>query len=99
MRFTREQLRDKALYALEEAFEQCRYAPVPPSRSLRFALAYLANQASGREWFDAFWRSVTGAYDQEWGPQAADLLRISNARAGIVGIYRSLGLERPSGLL
>lgn len=99
MRFTPEQLRDKALYAVEEAFEQCRAGPVAPSRSLRFALAYLANPGGGREGFDMFWKAVTGAHDREWGPQAADLLRVSNARAGLVGIYRSLGLERPAGLM
>ncbi len=40
MRFTESQLRDKALLALREAYEQAQAGPIPKSFALRFVLAY-----------------------------------------------------------
>jgi hypothetical protein len=60
----RDELRDKALAANSEACEQCGGAPVAPTKSPRFALAYLGNQAADPAPFYAFWRAVTGAEEK-----------------------------------
>jgi hypothetical protein len=41
MRFGADQLRDKALLALEEAVQQSRYRPINRTLALKFALAFL----------------------------------------------------------
>jgi hypothetical protein len=85
--FALNQLRDKALDALEEAAEQSAARPIIRTRALRFALAYLwATSGAERGMFDWFWRSL--ADDNTIG-------RSQNVSAALNGIYRALGLTRP----
>lgn len=86
MGFGVEQLRDKALAALEEAAEQSCNGPIQRTRALRFALAYLwAYSGADRGMFDWFWRSL--ATDNDIG-------RSQNVNASLNGIYRACGVER-----
>jgi len=85
-RFGMEQLRDKALHALEEVLDQCRAGPVRRSLALRFALAFLANFAKDERWpFDRFWQAVS---------DPLDIARWQNANASLNGIYRLLNVRR-----
>lgn len=87
MGFAAEQLRDKALAALEEAAEQSRRGAVERTKALAFALAYLWAFAGGeRGMFVWFWRSVA---------DSNDIGRSQNVNASLNGIYRTLGLARP----
>jgi hypothetical protein len=87
VRFGMDQLRDRALAALEEVCEECRAAPVRRAIMLRFTLAFLANYARHERWpFDHFWRAVG---------QERDIGRWQNANASLNAIYRVLDLERP----
>jgi hypothetical protein len=88
-RFSSEQLRDKALQALEEACARAKDAPVAPTAELRFTLAYLANQAEERWPFDYFWKEATG---QGSGPQTG---RLQSLNASLNGIYLQVGMQRP----
>jgi hypothetical protein len=64
MGFAPEQLRDKALAAVEEAAEQARKRPLERSKALAFALAYLWAYAGGdRSPFVHFWRSLASEND------------------------------------
>jgi hypothetical protein len=94
-RFSSEQLRDKALQALEEAYLACRDGPVAPTAALRFALAWLGNEAEDRAPFDEFWKVVTGGGDKGVNPTIVDLMRSSNADGALRAIYRASALERP----
>jgi len=86
MGFGAEQLRDKALAALEEAAELSRKAPVQKTKALGFALAYLWAYSPGdRSHFIWFWRSLG---------QENDIGRRQNVHASLNGIYRTLRLER-----
>jgi hypothetical protein len=86
MGFAGEQLRDKALAALEEAAEQSRRGAVARTKALAFALAYLWAFAGGeRGMFVWFWRSVA---------DPNDIGRSQNVNASLNGIYRALGLTR-----
>ena len=81
-----EQLRDKALHALEEVLEDCRAGPVRRTIALRFTLAFLANFARHERWpFDRFWQAVA---------DPLDIPRWQNANASLNGIYRLLGVRR-----
>lgn len=85
-RFGLEQLRDKALRALEEVLEECRAGPVRRTLALRFTLAFLANFAKDERWpFDRFWQAVA---------DPLDIPRWQNANASLNAIYRLLGLRR-----
>jgi hypothetical protein len=85
MRFAANNLRDKALLALEEASQQCRYGQVPRTFAIRFALAYLWSLApTSREPFDEFWRSLP----------RDDMWRFGAASSALTGIYRHLGIEQ-----
>jgi hypothetical protein len=56
MRLTADQLRDKALLALEDACQECRYRTPRRGFLLRFTLAYLWSRSCGdRGPFDSFW--------------------------------------------
>lgn len=82
-----EQLRDKALAALEEAAAQADREPVPRSKALAFALAYLwAYSSADRQMFHWFWRSLTDQHE---------IGRRQNVSASLNGIYRCLRLQRP----
>lgn len=84
-----EQLRDKALLALEEALQETRYRPVRRSMALRFTLAYLwACRPADRRPFDDYWSAL--AEQNMW--------RFSSADQALLRIYQALGLSRDEGL-
>ncbi|MDQ4087372.1 MAG: hypothetical protein M3177_05095 [Pseudomonadota bacterium] len=86
MRFGRDQLRDKALLALEEAVVECRYGRPRRSHALRFALAYLwASSGADRRPFEDFWQAL-GHEKTPWSFGVAD--------GALLAIYRALGRER-----
>lgn len=86
MGFGPDQLRDKALLALEEAVTDCRYGPAKRTIALRFALAYLwAWRPGDRSAFDEYWQAL-GEPKSPWSFSAAD-----NA---LQRIYVLQGLER-----
>jgi hypothetical protein len=88
-RFGPDQLRDKALLALEEATQEARYRPVG-SLALRFALAYLwARRPVNREPFDRFWKAI-GEQEPTW--------RFRHADTALAEIYLVLDLERDHGV-
>jgi hypothetical protein len=87
MRLTSDQLRDKALLALEDAAQESRYRTPRRGFMLRFCLAYLWSISRGdRGPFDSFWAAM-GQPHSPWSHGAADI--------ALTGIYRALGLERP----
>jgi hypothetical protein len=81
-----EDLRAKALLALEEALHECRYRPVHRSRALAMALAYLWDIKRGdpRD-FAQFWREI-----------ASDnyVLRFRGADQALERIYASADRKR-----
>ena len=86
MGFGSDQLRDKALLALEEAVQECRYRQPRRSFALRFALAYLWALSGGdRDIFDRFWK-VLGDPKSPWSFGAAN--------GALLAIYMALGVER-----
>ena len=86
MRFGQDDLRRKALLALEEAVQQCRHARPRRTLALRFALAFLwATSKADREPFDRFWRAL-GDPRSPWSFGAAD--------GALLGLFRSIGVER-----
>jgi hypothetical protein len=90
MRFDPDQLRAKALLALEEVAVECRYGSPRRTAAIRFALAYLwATSRCERERFNNFWEAI-GAQKSPWSYSVAD--------SALSGIYRGLGLERDEGL-
>ena len=83
---TADQLRAKALLALEEAIQECRYRTPRRSFALRFALAWLwATSDADRKPFENFWRSL-GAEKTPWSFGVAD--------SALSEVYRALKLER-----
>jgi hypothetical protein len=85
-----DQLRNKALLALEEVLQELRYRPVRRSLALRFALAYLWACGSGdRTPFDEFWRAL--ADERMW--------RFSSGDRALIGIYAALGVPRDDELM
>jgi len=86
MGFGPDQLRDKALLALEEAVQECRYRQPRRSFALRFALAYLwANAPLDRRPFDELWQAL-GAETSPWS--------YTGAERALSRIYEALALER-----
>lgn len=83
-----EQLRDKALLALEDAIQECRYRVPRSSFGVRFALAYLwvYSGRGDRAPFDRVWTSMRD-------PKAS--WRFSAADHALKVLYRTLGVERP----
>jgi hypothetical protein len=76
----------KALCALEEAVQQCRYGKPERSFALRFALAYLyARNPGDRAAFEDLWRALDG-----WN----DLHRWRDADRALARIYQLVGRER-----
>lgn len=88
MRLTADQLRDKALLALEDAVQECRYRQPRRSFLLRFALAYLwsISPRGDRGCFDSFWAAM-GSAKSPWSFSCADNC--------LTRIYVELGLSRP----
>lgn len=83
--FTAEQLRNKALLALEEAVQECRYRKVRRSFAIRFALAYLWSlKPTDREPFESLWEAL----------QEDSMWRFSGADRALFAIYCHLGLTR-----
>jgi hypothetical protein len=81
-----EELRDRALAALEEAAACSRRDPVERTKALGFALAFLWAYCGGdRAIFVWFWRSL---------PDPNAIGRSQNVNASLNAIYRALGLER-----
>ena len=91
MRFGADQLRDKALLALEDAVQECRYRTPRRSFLLRFALAYLwsISLRDDRGCFDSFWVAM-GQPHSPWS--------FSVANNALGWIYAALGLERPEAI-
>lgn len=86
MGFGPQQLRDKALAALEEAAAQAQKQAIPRTRALAFALAYLWVYSGRDRWpFDGFWRHLADDYD---------IGRTQNLNANLNAIYRALDVER-----
>jgi hypothetical protein len=80
------QLRDKALLALEDAIQECRYRTPRPSFAVRFALAYLwVYSGADRALFDELWRCLR-APKTMWSFSAAD--------QALATLYRALNVER-----
>jgi hypothetical protein len=83
---TTDQLRAKALLALEDALQECRYRKPRRSYALRFALAWLwATSDADRRPFENFWRSL-GAEKTPWSFGVAD--------SALSEVYRALRVER-----
>lgn len=79
-------LAEKALLALEEAVQECRYGVPRRSLAHRFALAYLWSMSRGdRAPFDALWRAL-GAEKTPWSFSGAD--------TALLGVYVALGVKR-----
>lgn len=84
-----EQLRNKALLALEDALQELRYRKVRRSAALRFTLAYLWTCSRGdRAPFDEFWHAL--ASTTPW--------RIGTADGALRKIYREVGVDRDEDL-
>lgn len=82
-----ETLRDKALLALEDAIQECRYRTPRPSFAVRFALAYLwVYSGTDPAPFDELWKCLR-APKSCWNFSSAD--------RALLEIYLLLGLERP----
>lgn len=80
-----DQLAEKALLALEEVVQECRYRAPRRSFMLRFTLGYLwAVRCGDRGPFDEFWSVLT----------AGELLRCQQAGWALARIYRYLDIER-----
>jgi len=89
-RIASQQLRDKALLALEDAVQECRYRTPRQSFAVRFALAYLwVYSGADRKPFDELWRSMR---------QPKTPWSFSGADHALNGIYRALDLERPEAI-
>jgi hypothetical protein len=86
MRFAPDQLRDKALAAVEEAAERARSGPIERTKALGFALAYLWAYAGGeRAPFIWLWRALA---------LSNDIARSQNVSAALNGILRALDSDR-----
>ena len=80
------QLRDKALLALEDAVQECRYRSPRPSFAVRFALAYLwIYSGADRAPFDAFWEKLREPHTP-WS--------FTPANIALGRIYAAIGVER-----
>jgi len=85
MGFGPDQLRDKALAALDEAAEQSNQGPIMRSNALAFALAYLWAYSSGdRAMFVWFWKPLATPHD---------IGRSQNVRASLNASTGPLGLD------
>ena len=83
---TPDQLRDKALLALEDAVQECRYRTPRRSFAIRFALAFLwARSRADRQPFEQYWLAL-GEPKSPWSYGVAD--------SALSAIYRAIGVER-----
>ena len=94
MHINYETLRFKALCVLDQAIDDCHYAPLRGSLGLRFALAYLYAISDGRrEPFDAFWREVHDAKAFAYSEEDQHYLRTSYARTQLCCISWFVGIK------
>ena len=95
MSFNHEQLVFKALVALSEFVEQSRTAPVKPSGSLRFVLAWLYVHSNEQDSaiYNEFWQTVQKGSDQAYSECQANYMRGTNAQTIFMGIARRAGVE------
>jgi hypothetical protein len=84
----RNSLAEKALLALEELVQECRYRPPRRSFMIRFTLAYLWSLGRGeKKPFDEFWEALAR---EHW--------RFREANNALASIYRHVGIERDNDL-
>jgi len=82
-------LTEKALLALEELVQECRYRAPRRSFMIRFTLAYLWSVSRGdREPFDEFWTVL----------QSNELWRFQQANYALAAIYHCVGVKRDEDL-
>lgn len=95
MRLRHDQLTFKALVALDEIADQSSNAPVAPSASLRFVLAWLFAQSNDkdRDCYDAFWRIVQDDMAASFSAENAHYMRGTKARTELMMIARRAGIE------
>ena len=87
VRIGTDQLRNKALLALEEALQETRYRPVRRTFAVRFALAYLWScKQADRTPYDEFWQALV--MDTMW--------RFESANGALSRIYEAQGVTRDS---
>lgn len=87
MGFAPNQLRDKALAAVEEAADRALARPVERTKALGFALAFLWAYGGGeRAPFVWFWRALG---------DGNDIARSQNLNAALNAIRRAAGGARP----
>lgn len=87
-RLGRNPLAEKALLALEELVQECRYRPPRRSFMIRFTLAYLWSLGRGEK----------APFDEFWGALAKEHWRFREANNALGSIYRHVGIERDEGL-
>ena len=80
-------LRTRAVAALEETAARSKAGPVERTLLLRFTLAFLANFAERRQMFDWFWTSLA---------EPNDIRRTQNVHASLNGIRRAVGIRSGS---
>jgi hypothetical protein len=89
MGFGADELRAKALLALEEAVQECRYRKPHRSYAIRFALAYVWSLKPGsRKPYVDLWRAL----DED------GMFRFGSADQALSVVYRDLGLPRSADL-
>lgn len=94
MLIDRDALIFKALCALDEITIEAGNAPMKPSLSTRFALAFLYAVSNGdRTPYDQFWREVGDSKSSAYSQRAADYTRASYARTAFTRIARTVGVE------
>lgn len=94
IRFSREQLVDKALLALREAIEEVgrREGSIERSRHLRFVLAFLYTGGDRRP-FDQFWEAATRGTLGQKEVMAIHFGRRQTMRSCLAAISRLHGVE------
>jgi hypothetical protein len=87
MRIASDQLRDKALLALEELVQETRFGTVRRTFALRFTLAYLwAIRPVDRAPYDEFWQAMVS--ETMW--------RFESANGALSRIHQAHGVARDS---
>ncbi|HEY0626369.1 MAG TPA: hypothetical protein VGD10_06505 [Allosphingosinicella sp.] len=96
MRVDAEELKMKALLALEEGAQLVHLKESKPSLGIRFALAYLYAIGDGEKWiFNNYWNAVTGkAGTNQSSTYLAEVVRNTEVESALNGIWRSVGIER-----
>lgn len=82
-----DQLRYKALSALEDELARAVQGPVKRTKLLSSTLAFLSNFTDDRQPFDRFWREIGDRGEARW----------HNANAALDAIHDALGCGRGAG--